>query len=29
VVDAHLAQFGEPSGMSRFPLAYLIVTARL
>ncbi|MGH8861728.1 MAG: hypothetical protein ACRDVG_10940, partial [Jatrophihabitantaceae bacterium] len=26
---AHLAQFREPSGMSRFPLAYLIVTARL
>lgn len=29
VVDAHLAQFREPSGMGRFPLAYLIVAARL
>jgi SAM-dependent methyltransferase len=27
-VDRHLAQFRQPSGMSRFPLAYQVVTAR-
>jgi SAM-dependent methyltransferase len=27
-VDRHMAQFRQPSGMSRFPLAYQVVTAR-